>query len=127
MSVFQYGAVCSVCTAVSEKKNALACVMLAMVVLSVQVNALCFMLLCVFIHLSNLHRETQTEDSKAHTDTHIQRKSIWLLLHSVFILRDAESGDMMKRWIKRFTVYDKWCSSTPLITCLNVYSCLLDK
>ncbi|KAA8595578.1 hypothetical protein FQN60_010869 [Etheostoma spectabile] len=36
MSVFQYGAVCSVFTVVSKKKNALACVMLAMVVLSVQ-------------------------------------------------------------------------------------------
>lgn len=57
VSVFQYGAVCSVYTAVSKKKNALACVMLATVVLSVQVSAVCFsiVLLCVFKHLSNLH------------------------------------------------------------------------
>lgn len=48
MRVFQSGAVCSVYTVVSKKKNALACVMLALAVLSVQVSAMHFMNLCVF-------------------------------------------------------------------------------
>lgn len=48
---------CRVYTAGSEKKNALACVTLAMAVLSVQVNlVLC---ICVFTQLSNLYLEIQ--------------------------------------------------------------------
>lgn len=52
-SVFQSGAACSVYMVDSKKKNALACVMLAMAVLSVRVSAVgffafCFMLICVF-------------------------------------------------------------------------------
>lgn len=42
MSVLQFGAVCSVFTAVSEKRSALVCVMLGTVELTVQVRVVCF-------------------------------------------------------------------------------------
>lgn len=79
VSVFQCGAACSVYTVISKRKNALACVMLATVVLSVQVTAVCFVALNVFFlkiylrkcilwdrlvsKLKSTQRQTHTEEA----------------------------------------------------------------
>lgn len=78
---------CSVCTAVSKKKNALACVMLAMVVLSVQVGAVRFSLyVFVFLYKSAICTQRYKLALKLkNTHTHTEEMNVAAASFSIYL------------------------------------------